>query len=117
MLLNKTIRERLVPQLFAFTASIASSRGVENDAILAAKSITTPNSLGPIVFASPEIGKWSTAGGLGVMVDELSLGLAELGEDVWVISPYYDKNRKGESDYLGEEFKWVVNLHLNIGRE
>jgi len=51
------------------------------------------------------------------MVDELSLGLAELGEDVWVISPYYDTNRKGESDYLGEEFKHVSNLRLNIGRE
>lgn len=30
------------------------------------------NKLGPIAFITPEIGKWSTVGGLGVMVDELS---------------------------------------------
>jgi len=37
------------------------------------------NKLGPIVFCSPELGRWSTVGGLGVMVDELSIGLAQLG--------------------------------------
>jgi len=30
------------------------------------------NSLGPIAFVTPEIGVWSSVGGLGVMVDELS---------------------------------------------
>jgi len=34
------------------------------------------NNLGPIVFCTGELGRWSTAGGLGVMVDELSVGLA-----------------------------------------
>lgn len=29
--------------------------------------------LGPIVFVTPELGKWSTVGGLGVMVDELTV--------------------------------------------
>lgn len=53
------------------------------------------NILGPIVFCTPELGRWSTVGGLGVMVDELSIGLAEMGQDVWVISPYYERNRKG----------------------
>ena len=47
------------------------------------------------MFVSAELGRWSTAGGLGVMVNELSEGLASLGEDVVVISPYYDRNRKG----------------------
>jgi len=27
------------------------------------------NSLGPIAFVTPEIGGWSSVGGLGVMVD------------------------------------------------
>lgn len=45
----------------------------------AAKSIIENNKLGPIVFATPEIGRWSTVGGLGVMVDELSYGLTLLG--------------------------------------
>jgi hypothetical protein len=31
------------------------------------------------VFCAPELGRWSTVGGLGVMVDELSVGLVELG--------------------------------------
>jgi starch synthase len=51
--------------------------------------------LGPIVFCTPELGRWSTVGGLGVMVDELAIGLADLGQDVTVISPYYERNRKG----------------------
>ena len=58
------------------------------------------NKLGPIAFVAPELGRWSTMGGLGVMVDELSIGLAELGEDVICVSPYYERNRKGETGYL-----------------
>ena len=56
--------------------------------------------MGPIVFCTPELGKWSTVGGLGVMVDELSVGLADLGQDVYVISPYYERNKKGVTGYL-----------------
>ena len=44
-----------------------------------AKQIFETNILGPIVFCTPEVGTWSTVGGLGVMVDELSCGLANLG--------------------------------------
>lgn len=43
---------------------------------IASKSIIDGNKLGPIVFCTPELGRWSTIGGLGVMVDELSVGLA-----------------------------------------
>jgi len=42
----------------------------------AAESIVLSNKLGPIVFCTPELGRWSTVGGLGVMVDELAFGLA-----------------------------------------
>jgi starch synthase len=52
---------------------------------------------------TPELGKWSTVGGLGVMVDELSVGLAELGGNVVCISPYYNVNRKGVSGYLAAD--------------
>ena len=37
------------------------------------------------------------------MVDELAGGLALLGQDVWVVSPYYDRNRKGEIGYLSRD--------------
>ena len=63
--------------------------------IKAAKAMNESNVLGPIIFCTPELGRWSTVGGLGVMVDELSIGLADLGQDVYVISPYYERNRKG----------------------
>ena len=67
---------------------------------LECKKLVDSNTLGPIVFCSPELGRWSTVGGLGVMVDELSIGLANLGQEVVVISPYYDRNRKGVTGYL-----------------
>lgn len=36
------------------------------------KGLISGNTLGPIAFVTPEIGAWSSVGGLGVMVDELS---------------------------------------------
>jgi len=65
-----------------------------------AKEVIHFNKLGPIAFITPELGRWSTTGGLGVMVDELSICLAQLGEEVICISPYYERNRKGETGYL-----------------
>lgn len=65
-----------------------------------AKLLYESNQLGPIVFCTPELGRWSTVGGLGVMVDELALGLAKQGQEVIVISPYYERNRKGQTGYL-----------------
>ena len=72
-------------------------------AIEVADELVTSNKLGPVVFVAPELGRWSTVGGLGVMVDELTIGLAGLGEDIYVISPYYNKNRKGEVGYLAKD--------------
>lgn len=73
--------------------------------------------MGPIVFATPELGRWSTVGGLGVMVDELSLGLVKLGQEVIVISPYYDRNRKGVTGYLALDpagFEYVDNITVSV---
>ena len=63
------------------------------------------NKLGPIVFCTPEIGRWSTVGGLGVMVDELAIGLADLGQEIIVISPYYERSRKGKTGKDGRNGK------------
>ena len=65
-----------------------------------AENITNSNVLGPICFVTPELGRWFTVGGLGVMVDELSQGLSTIGQEVIMISPYYDRNRKGQQNYL-----------------
>lgn len=53
--------------------------GVIIPPVKAAKSVVDSNKLGPIVFCTPELGRWSTVGGLGVMVDELAYGLSLLG--------------------------------------
>ena len=75
------------------------------------------NQMGPILFCTPELGRWSTVGGLGVMVDELSLGLVKLGQEVIVISPYYDRNRKGVTGYLAQDpagFEYVDNISVTV---
>ncbi|KAH3767864.1 glycosyl group 1 family protein [Pelomyxa schiedti] len=72
------------------------------------------NKLGPIVFVTPEMGRFSTVGGIGVVVDELSQCLASFGCSVYVISPYYNYFR-GKTGYLAKEgISWVRNLHINL---
>ncbi len=78
-------------------------------------SITQTTKLGPLVFLTAELGRFSTAGGLGVMVDELTKGLANLGLEVYVISPYYTVNRKNQTGYLGPDIKWTRNVLVNLG--
>ena len=73
-----------------------------------AKTIFESNILGPICFVTPELGRWSTVGGLGVMVDELSQGLRSIGQEIIMISPYYNQNRKGKTDYLAND---PFNIH------
>lgn len=96
-------------------------------ALNCAEALLESKKLGAIAFCTPELGRWSTVGGLGVMVDELSQGLAMLGERVIMVSPYYAKNRKGETDYLARDpikivhklnfevwsggFKYIVGVH------
>src|ERR1017187_1098242 len=48
------------------------SEGIEIPPKRASESIIKKNKLGPIFFFTPELGRWSTVGGLGVMVDELA---------------------------------------------
>eukprot|EP01054_Gregarina_sp_Poly1_P010510 Gregarina_sp_Poly_1__10509@NODE_771_length_6345_cov_302_800414_g302_i1_p1_GENE_NODE_771_length_6345_cov_302_800414_g302_i1NODE_771_length_6345_cov_302_800414_g302_i1_p1_ORF_typecomplete_len1506_score271_50Glyco_transf_5/PF08323_11/2_1e35Glycos_transf_1/PF00534_20/2_6e21AMPK1_CBM/PF16561_5/1_8e20Glyco_trans_1_4/PF13692_6/1_4e09Alphaamylase/PF00128_24/3_8e05Glyco_trans_4_4/PF13579_6/0_022Glyco_trans_4_4/PF13579_6/9_5e03Glyco_transf_4/PF13439_6/9_8e03Glyco_transf_4/PF13439_6/0_029Melibiase/PF02065_ len=77
------------------------------------------NSLGPVVFCTAELGKWSTVGGLGVMVDELSYTLTnDLGQESWVLSPYYHRNRRGEEGYLARDgIQWRFNISIKVGSE
>jgi len=81
------------------------------------KLVTRSQKIGPLVFLASELGRFSTAGGLGVMVDELTKDLAALGLDIYVISPYYTVNRKGQTKYIEQDgkFKWVRNIDVNIG--
>lgn len=67
-----------------------------------ASAVLKANDIGPLVFITPELGKWSNVGGLSTMVNELTQGLARapFNLDVTVVSPYYDRNSKGETNYL-----------------
>jgi len=77
------------------------------------------HSLGPIAFVSSELGKWTSTGGQGVMINELSEGLVTLGEEVYVVTPYYHFNRRNSSDYLSEEnqFEHTLDFEVRIGTE
>lgn len=89
------------------------------------------NNLGPIVFVTPEFGRFSTVGGVGVMLDgmffkicvyfdclllvlvELARSLVLLGCEVYVISPYYNYGKDGKTPGAleKEEFiKWERNI-------
>ena len=109
----------LTARLYACISHIAAAPGSHALKPLS-EELTKTMKVGPIVFTCPELGRWSTIGGLGVMVDELAIGLSDLGEDVWVISPYYHKNKKGETGYLERDpagIKWVTNITITLGSE
>ena len=54
------------------------------------------------------------------MVDELTTCLSKLGQDIYVISPYYHVNRNGETDYLLNDKKGFIYLNsiiVNIDKQ
>lgn len=68
------------------------------------------------MFATPEYAKWTKTGGLGVMTDELSRGLATLGEDIYVITPIYDNKLLEKPDLIEKDgFKHIYNLNAKVG--
>lgn len=104
--------EGVTAQFFKYLYNLGKNKGNysgnEAKAAEEAENLFYDNILGTICFFTPEIGRWSTVGGLGVMVDELSQGLANLGLKVIVISPYYNENKKGQTDYLSND---PFNIH------
>jgi len=82
------------------------------------QNILQNNVMGPIVFITPELGRFSTVGGIGVMVNELTQAMAALGCQIHVISPYYNFNRKGKTGYLeAEGIYWLQNISTYVGNE
>lgn len=112
--------ENVIGKLLGICDFLGEAPGPIGNSQLFAKNLVDSNKMGPIVFSCPEIGRFSTIGGLGVMVDELSQGLVSLGEEVWVVSPYYEKNKKGESGYLSNDkanINWKGNITIQFGGE
>jgi len=84
------------------------------------KEIVEKNIMGPIVFITPELAPWFKIGGLAVMVDELARGFAHIGEDTYVIVPYFHR-KKGTDDPIildpnGEYgIKYLFNIKAHLG--
>lgn len=100
-------KEKTIPDL---------SKKIEFHSVI--KNLVDSNKLGPIVMATPEYGKWTKTGGLGVMTDELARGLAELGEAVYIITPWYENKNKANPGMLEKDnIKFVKNFDIFIGQE
>jgi len=118
--------ESLTNEFFRYCQILASAKNMPalpiEDKYLAEKceGFYNSNILGPICFITPEVGdpgKWTAIGGLGMMVNELAQGLASIGQEVIIISPYYDKNKEGKSDYLANDpydIKYLRDLEVDL---
>ena len=106
---------------YAYLYKILSTNvnGIDTEKLVTYKSIESffnSEKLGPIVFISPEIRPYSTIGGVAVIVTDLAIQLARLGEEVIVISPYYNVNSKGIAGYLPQDkFPYKKNISVNLG--
>lgn len=113
--------ERLVAKMMAVSSKVTSlgdsaSTLVKSIGAFAHKFVES-NNIGPIVFVTTELGKWSTVGGLGVMVDELSCTLAEhLGQTVYIVTPYYNFDRRGQPARMDpKEVQYRSNITITVG--
>ena len=116
---NFQIKKDQLCELFAFFYSICDLKTSDSKSVEQIKyystveSILEKNTLGSIAFMTPELGKWTTTGGLGVMVDELTQEMAKMSENVMVVTPYYELNKKGESGYMKKDgFEYKFNLDI-----
>ena len=113
---NETLTSEFFKYCFILK-NIKSPEAKDLKVITTAKDLFESNILGPICFVTPELGRWSTVGGLGVMVDELSQGLRAIGQEIIMISPYYNQNRKGKTDYLANDpfnIHYIKNVSIQL---
>ena len=113
---NETLTSEFFKYCFILK-NIKSPEEKDLKVITTAKDLFESNILGPICFVTPELGRWSTVGGLGVMVDELSQGLRSIGQEIIMISPYYNQNRKGKTDYLANDpfnIHYIKNVSIQL---
>ena len=79
--------------------------------------------LNKIAIITPEYAKFIKVGGLAVMIEDLVEELKNYGEELIIIMPYYNYNKKGKTDYLKDKgaihiYNLEINLHnvdYNIG--
>jgi len=91
----------------------AAAARLEASAVALGRRLLERNALDPIVLLTPELKSYFTSGGLGTMVEELAEGLADLGQQVVVIAPYYNKHVEKRRNAAGEELPPVVHHGSN----
>eukprot|EP00762_Andalucia_godoyi_P003990 ANDGO_05608.mRNA.1 Glycogen synthase len=93
-----------------------NKQGIDTVVFDVCRSLLERNKLGSIVMVTPEIAPWSKIGGVAVMVDALAQDLASMGLEVHVLSPYYNKNNAGKTDYLKEDGIFLDSIiQTNVG--
>lgn len=110
-------KENLSTEFFRYCNNLSKADVGNQKLNETARELFNTNLLGPICFLTAEIGRWSTVGGVGVMIDELTQGLKAFGQDIYIISPYYEKNKKGESGYLNNDpfnINYMKNVSVNL---
>jgi starch synthase len=118
--------EKLLDEFYRYCIILANSKHLVNlpteefYKVKVAERFLSYNMLGPICFITPEIGepgKWNGVGGLGKMADELTQALAWLGQEIIIISPYYNMNKEGKYNYLSDDplnIKYVKNTKIRL---
>ena len=82
--------------------------------------IQKSSNFGPICFITPEIGRWTGITNLGRTIDEITHCLGLLGQDIYVISPYYHKNKNNKINYLDNDkcgFICLNNFEITLDKK
>lgn len=110
-------REDLTTEFFKYVYNLSKSKAKGYRYTFEADRLYKDNKIGPIVFVTPELGRWTSVGKLGKTVDELTQGLRALGQEIVVISPYYQQNNKGKTNYLENDpfdIKYYKDISISL---
>ena len=94
--------DELTTEFFKYIYNLSKSKYKGYKYTNEADKLYKKNILGPICLLTPEIDKITSLGGIGKTIDDLSKGLSALGQEIIIISPYYDRNFEGKNNYLGD---------------
>jgi glycogen synthase len=91
-----------------------------SDLVELASQFLDVNQLGPVVFITAELEHWSSVGGLGVMVNNLTRSLTKLyHQNVYVITPWYQRDTNGRHDeeHYGKNIRFHSRFRVRVGGE
>ena len=73
------------------------------------ESIYNNNILDSICFITPDINNYSNENKLGQVIDDISKGLSELGQNIIIIRPYYHSN-----NYKNMNLQKILEISINL---